>query len=185
MVSALLFLGALCHDQGHITLSVASAMVSALLFLGALCHDQGHVTLCLLLQQWSVHCCFRAPFALGTMGHQSEGGCTLHCLLLRPLPWAQWDTNLREAVHSTACYFALDFFFALLRASFFLHTLFLGHSMDASFKKQDTSVVVEIQWGNSKHGLEPSHTRTACTPGLSTTATSKTVWTSDFIAKSF
>ena len=162
MVSALLFLGALCHDQGHITLSVASAMVSALLFLGALCHDQGHVTLCLLLQQWSVHCCFRAPFALGTMGHQSEGG-----------------------LHSTACYFALDFFFALLRASFFLHTLFLGHSMDASFKKQDTSVVVEIQWGNSKHGLEPSRTRTACTPGLSTTATSKTVWTSDFIAKSF
>ena len=55
--------------------------------------------------------------------------------------------------------------------------------MGASLKKQDTSVVVEIQWGNSKHGLEPSRTRTACTPGLSTTATRKTVWTSDFIAK--
>ena len=107
MVTALLFPGALCRDQGHLTLcclgngqctavsgrplprprahysvSVAWAMVSALLFLGALCHDQGHVTLCLLPQQWSVHCCFQAPFALGTMGHQSEGGCTLHCLLL-------------------------------------------------------------------------------------------------------
>ena len=140
----------------------------------------------MLPRQWSVHCCFWAPSAMtkGTLlcvCCLSNGQCT--AVSRRPLPSAQWDTNLREAVHSTACYFTLYFFFALLPASFFLHTLFLGHSMDASFKKQDTSVVVEIQWGNSKHRLEPSCTRTAYTPGLSTTATRKTVLTSDFIAK--
>ena len=146
--------------RAHYSVSVASAMVSALLFGGALCHGQGHITLCLLPRQRSVHCCFRAPSAVGTRGHHSEGGGTLHRLLLR----------LVFLLCTSSCFF------------FSSHT-FLAHNTDASLKKQDTSVLVEIQWGKSKCRLEPSRTWIACISGLSTTATRKTVLTSDFIAK--